>query len=84
MSRKNKDAEENGQKMTIYEYEQKYVRRQNVKGAKVFLRVFAAILGVFLFVLLFLTALRVYDINKYAGYATGAVCSSRSSVRPIS
>ncbi len=69
-----KNTEENGTKMTIYEYEQKYVRRQNVKGAKVFLRIFAAILGVFLFVLLFLVAMRVYDLNRYAGYAAGAVC----------
>lgn len=71
---KKPQAEENNEKMTIYEYEQKYVKRQNVKGAKVFLRVFAAILGVFLFVLLFLTALRVYEINEYAGYAAGGVC----------
>ncbi len=61
-------------KMTIYEYEQKYVKQQNARGAKVFLRVFAAIIGVFLFVLLLLAALRVYEINEYAGYATGAVC----------
>ncbi len=73
MAKKNK-IEENSEKMTIYEYEQKYVKRQNVRGAKVFLRIFAAILGVFLFVLLFLTALRVYEINEYAGYAAGAVC----------
>lgn len=73
MAKKNK-IEETSEKMTIYEYEQKYVKRQNVRGAKVFLRIFAAILGVFLFVLLFLTALRVYEINEYAGYAAGAVC----------
>ncbi len=77
MAKKDKieeSAEKNGDKMTIYEYEQKYVKRQNVRGAKIFLRIFAAILGVFLFVLLFLTALRVYEINDIAGYATGAVC----------
>ena len=73
MEEKNNDLENSG-KMSIYEYEQKYVRRQNVKGAKVFLRIFAAILGVFLFVLLLLVSLRVYDFNQYAGYATGAVC----------
>ena len=73
MAKKNK-IEETGEKMTIYEYEQKYVKRQNVRGAKVFLRTFAAILGVFLFVLLFLTALRVYEINEYAGYEAGGVC----------
>ncbi len=63
-----------GEKMSIYEYEQKYVKQQNVRGAKIFLRVIAAIIGVFLFVLLLLVALRVYEINQYAGYATGAAC----------
>ncbi len=67
-------SEEKSEKMTIYEYEQKYVKRQNVKGAKTFLHILAAIIGVFLFVLLFLVAMRVYDINEYAGYAAGAVC----------
>ena len=62
------------QKLTIYEYEQKYVKRQNVRGAKFFLRFLATVIGVFLFVLLALTALRVYEINQYAGYATAAVC----------
>ncbi len=73
MAKKNK-VEGPVEKMTICEYEQKYVKRQSAKSAKVFLRLFAAILGVFLFVLLFLTALRVYEINAYAGYAAGAVC----------
>ncbi len=71
----NQTTEESSeQKLTIYEYEQKYVKRQNVRGAKFFLRFFAAIVGVFLFVVLALTALRVYEINEYAGYAAGAVC----------
>ncbi len=60
--------------MTIYEYEQKYVKRQNVRGARFILRFFAATIGVFLFVLLFFVALRVYEINEYAGYAAAAVC----------
>ncbi len=64
---------ENG-KMTIYDYEQKYVKRQNARGAKIFLRLSAAILGVFLFVILLLVTLRVYDINQYAGYGVGAAC----------
>lgn len=62
------------EKMTIYDYEQKYVKRQNVRGAKFFLRFLAAVIGIFLFVLLALTALRVFEINEYAGYATAAVC----------
>ncbi len=74
MAEKKKKADESVGKMTIYEYEQKYVKRQNVKGAKMFLRIFAAIIGVFLFVLLFLVAMRVYDLNKIAGYIAGGVC----------
>ncbi len=62
------------QKMTIYEYEQRYVKHQNVRGAKLLIWGAAALIGVFLFVMLALLALRVYDINEYAGYAMMAVC----------
>ncbi len=61
-------------KMTIYDYEQKYVKAQNVRGAKFLLRFLAAIVGVFLLVVLVLVTLRVYDINAYAGYGVGAAC----------
>ncbi len=65
---------ESGEKMTIYDYERKYVKKQNVKGAKFAIRLIASLIGVFLFVLLLLVTLRVYDVNEYAGYAVGAVC----------
>ena len=61
-------------KMTIYEYEQRYVKRQSVRGSKFAVRFFSAVIGVFLFVVLALVALRVYDIHPYAGYATAAAC----------
>lgn len=61
-------------KMTIYDYEQKYVKRQNVRGAKVVLRLLAAALGIFVFACLFFVALRVWEINEYAGYGVGAGC----------
>ena len=61
-------------KLTIYEYEQKYVKRQNVRGAKFLLRFSAAIVGIFLFAILTSLSLRVYEINEYAGYAAGGVC----------
>lgn len=61
-------------KMTIYEYEQKYVKKQNVRAAKFGIRFAAAILGIFLFVTLFFFSLRIYDINEYAGYGVGAAC----------
>lgn len=69
------DKEENaGGKLTIYEYEQKYTKRQNVRGAKVLLRLICAVIGLFLFAVLFFVALRIYEINEYAGYAAGGVC----------
>ncbi len=61
-------------KLTIYEYEQKYTKRQNVRGAKIFLKIIAAAIGVFIFACLFFVALRVYEINEYAGYGAAAVC----------
>lgn len=61
-------------KMTIYEYEQKYVKRQNARGAKFALRVAIAIVGVFLLVMLALVTVNVYQINEYVGYGVGAVC----------
>ena len=64
---------ESGDKLTIYEYEQKYSRRQNVRGAKIFLRIIAAAIGVFLFFCLFSVTMKVYEINAYAGYGTAGV-----------
>ena len=40
MSKKNNDIQE--EKMSIYEYEQKYSKRQNVKGAKTLLFLISA------------------------------------------
>lgn len=61
-------------RMTIYEYEQKYVKRQNVRGAKILLRLIASVLGVLLFACLFFITYRVWEIYEYAGYAVGGVC----------
>ncbi|MCD8308845.1 MAG: YcjF family protein [Clostridia bacterium] len=76
MNGKNDKKENNEQqsKMTIYEYEEKYVKRQNVRHASFILKMLAAVIGIFLFTCLFLVALRVYDINLYAGIAVSVVC----------
>ena len=66
MSKKNNDIQE--EKMSIYEYEQKYSKRQNVNGAKTLLFLISASIGVFLFFCFFSVTMRVYDINRYAGY----------------
>lgn len=61
-------------KMTIYEYEEKYVRRENRRGARFFLRFLAGLIGVFLFACLFFMTARVVEFNLYAGIGVGAVC----------
>ena len=56
-------------KMTIYEYEEKYVKRQNTRGASIFLRLVIALIGV-LFAWIFFTVCKtVWEMNEYAGYA---------------
>lgn len=59
-------------KMTIYEYEQKYVKRENVRGAKLALWLGAGIIGAGLFFLLLSVCLKFYEINEYIGYGVGA------------
>lgn len=65
-----------GQKLSIYEYEQKYVRRENVRGTKALIGFLAAILGLFLFAVLALLALKVYELNEYAGYGAAALAAA--------
>lgn len=60
---KEESAEPVSDKMTIYDYEQKYVKRQNVRNAKIILRLLAAAIGIFLFACLFFVAMRVWEIN---------------------
>ncbi|MCH5159906.1 MAG: YcjF family protein [Clostridiales bacterium] len=61
-------------KMTIYEYEQKYSKRENARGAKLFLTFTVTIIGVFLFVLLAMFTMKSYEFNQYVGYGVGAAC----------
>ncbi len=61
-------------KMTIYEYEQKFVKRQNSKGAAFLLKLIIAIIALGLFAALFSVAYKVYEINIYAGYVAAGVC----------
>lgn len=61
-------------KMSIYDYEQKYVRHQNVRGIRFGIFCAAMIVGVFLLVMLGLFTLRVFELNTYAGYGVAAAC----------
>lgn len=72
MSRKNPKQNEDN-KLTIYEYEQKYSKRENARGARLALVLIAAAIGVFLFFCLFSITMRVYEINEYAGYGVAGV-----------
>lgn len=68
--------QQNGQdadKMTIYEYEEKYVKRQNAKGATFMLRMLAVLIGLFFVWCLFSVSKSIWDINKYAGYGAAGV-----------
>lgn len=80
MKDKKKNAEQAPEKMTIYDYEQKYSRRQNIKGARLLLGLFAAAIGVFLFFCLFSVTMRIFElelpanINIYLGSGAAVVC----------
>lgn len=73
---KKKDKKSGGlatDKMTIYEYEEKYVKRENTKGATFMLRMFAVLIGLFFVWCLFSISKAIWDINKYAGYGAAGV-----------
>lgn len=59
--------------MTIFEYEEKYVKRENTKGATFLLRVLVALIGVFFACCFFFVSKSVWEMNEYAGYAAVAV-----------
>ncbi len=69
----NDGAEKTDPKMTIYEYEEKYVKRQNSRAVGGFIKVLAAIIGIGLFTCLFTVAYKVYEMNPYAGIAAAVV-----------
>lgn len=55
-------------KMTLSEYEKKYSKKENVKLAKSFIFILSATIGLIIIACLFLIVLRIYELNKYAGY----------------
>ena len=62
---KKENKEELNEKLTIYDYEQKYTRRENARGAKLLLKLIAAAIGVFLFFCMFSITMKIFDINLY-------------------
>lgn len=71
MSKKDKNNDVQG--MTIYDYEDRYVRRQNSRGARLILFVAAGLVGVFLGWCLLSITLQIWAIHPYAGYAAAAI-----------
>lgn len=71
-----KDKKTSGEpeKLTIYDYEHKYTKRENVRGAKILLRLVAVAIGVFLFFCMFSITMKVFELNLYAGIGTAALC----------
>lgn len=67
--RKSKKVLPEADKLTIYEYEEKYVKRQNTKGATFLLRLCVALIGVFFVWCFFTISKSVWELNEYAGYA---------------
>ena len=72
--KKNKQISEEPDKLTIYDYEQKYTKRENVRGAKILLKLVAAAIGVFLFFCMFSITMKVFELNLYAGIGTACAC----------
>ncbi|MDE7086976.1 MAG: YcjF family protein [Clostridia bacterium] len=63
------------QQMTIYEYEEKYVKRENAKGAAILLRLIVALIGVFFACCFFFVCKSIWEMNEYAGYGSIAVAA---------
>ena len=55
-------------KMTLEEYQEKYSKPENLKSAKLFLRVFTVGIGVVVFTCLFFIVLKLFEIHQIAGY----------------
>lgn len=63
---------EQEKKLTIYEYEEKYVRRQNARGARGLIGLLAGVVGVFIGWCLFSFTMQLWQVHPYAGYAAAA------------
>jgi len=73
---KNENKKTENKKMTVYEYEDKYVKKQNTKGAAIIIKFIIGIIGIFLFKCLLDITMSVYGMNKYAGYVAAAVSAA--------
>ena len=70
---KKRQLPEETEKLTIYEYEEKYVKRQNGRAASIFLRLIIGLIGIFFAWCFFSVSKSVWEMNEYAGYAAAGV-----------
>ena len=68
-----KNEQKEPRKMTIYEYEEKYVKNRNARGARVLIWIIAGVVGVFLAWCLLSITLQIWELSQYAGYAAAGV-----------
>ena len=68
-----KNKKEQTEKMSLEEYKEKYTKPENTRQIKLLLFLFVASVGVLIFTCLLFIVLKVFDINKYAGYGAIAV-----------
>ena len=68
-----KNEQKEPRKMTIYEYEEKYVKNRNARGARVLIWIIAGVVGVFLAWCLLSITLQIWELRQYAGYAAAGV-----------
>lgn len=74
MKNKNRNEQKRqSEKMTIYEYEEKYVKSRNERGARLLIWVIAGVVGAFLAWCLLSVTLQVWALNEYAGYAAAGI-----------
>ncbi|MCD8206272.1 MAG: YcjF family protein, partial [Clostridia bacterium] len=74
--RKAKRKAEEDAAMTIYDYEEKYVKKENSKSVKFFLRLIIVLLAIAVFACFFTVWYRIYELvdkNMYWGIGVGAL-----------
>ncbi len=71
VSDKSKAAAE--EKMTIYDYQEKYVRHRNTKTIGALVKLFIAFIGLLIGWCLVSVTLQVWNFNEYAGYGAAGI-----------
>ncbi|MCR5741636.1 MAG: YcjF family protein [Gammaproteobacteria bacterium] len=68
------ELEKKDDKLTIYEYEERYSQKENTKRATLVLNLIITVIGIFLFLCLFLIFKEAYEFNQYVGYGVALGC----------